>query len=238
MLCIALKLLIASSIYLELNEIDKKITYEPLNNIDVIKIDEVIKKTEKHEPPYNKEEKIRKINNDIKEVLNEKLTKVEKSAIEKAYSKYDKVDYVIMTTVLIDDLKNRLDKAKEDYSLNKISIQEYRNRIKSIKESIEELGNINNKPYVREEIKRLREDIYTKKNDKYANIDAYYCVTSSDTCTPSTKGKSVKVENNNEKVCCHCCSGNVVNFHFSGKREQGSKIPLLEHTERDVGRAE
>lgn len=150
-----------------LNEIDKKITYEPLNNIDVIKIDEVIKKTEKHDPPYNKEEKIRKINNDIKDVLNEKLTKTEKNAIEKAYSKYDKVDYVIMTTVLIDDLKNRLDKAKEDYSLNKISIQEYRNRIKSIKESIEELGNINNKPYVREEIKRLREDIYTKKNDKY-----------------------------------------------------------------------
>jgi len=102
------------------------------------------------------DERIETIKEDINKIVDNKLDKHEEELIEKAFYKYEKVNYVIATTVEIDEIK--INNHKKSY---------YVDKIKEIKKKIERLEKINKNPNVQEELKRLKEDFYTKSVDKY-----------------------------------------------------------------------
>ncbi|MBP5683704.1 MAG: hypothetical protein J6X02_00430, partial [Bacilli bacterium] len=114
-----------------------------------------------------KHEKINKIKEDINEVINNKLDKHEKDLIEKAYDKYEKVNYVIATTVEIEEIEEDLKDLCDEIKINNHKKIYYQDKIKDIKKKIERLQKINKIPSVSKELERLKEDFYTKEHDKY-----------------------------------------------------------------------
>ncbi len=163
-------------------KVDSKELAETIKKIDEIKevvnknltvmqteeIKEILHESIKDpEVSVTKEEKIDKIKKDINEVVDNKLDKHEKDLIEKACEKYEKVNYVIATTVEIEEIEKDLKDLADEIKVNNHKKNYYVDKINEIKKKIERLQKINKIPSVYEELERLKEDFYTKEHDKY-----------------------------------------------------------------------
>lgn len=115
----------------------------------------------------NTNEKLNILKENISTIIDKKLDDYETSILKKAYHEYDSVNYVIITTILIDDIIDEINQLNEDFQKNKYSQIEYERKIKKIKEKISKLETINNRKEVQDEIEKLRKDFYTKRKDKY-----------------------------------------------------------------------
>ena len=151
-------------------------------------------------------EKILNIQKDIDEIMDNKLNKHEKDLIEQAYYKYEKVNYVIATTVEIDEIEKDLNNLIDEIEVNNYKKSYYVSKAKEIKKKIERLEKINKNPQVQEEIKRLKEDFYTKSVDKYDILyNKEVFVSLSKRCDDAlellnNKEKQVKEERENRKA--------------------------------------
>lgn len=115
----------------------------------------------------NTNEKLILLKENISTIIDKKLNDYEIKIIEKAYREYQEVNYIIVTTLIIDDLITEIEEVYNDFKKNKYSKIEYERLIKNIKEKIAKIEEINNYVEVEKEIELLRKDFYTKKKDKY-----------------------------------------------------------------------
>lgn len=112
-------------------------------------------------------EKINILKDNITNLFDENLKDYEKHVIEKAYYEYEKVNYVIVTSMLIDEIYDELEMINENYHKNRYSRKEFINKIREIEKKLERLERINNREEVQKEIELLKNDLYTKHKDKY-----------------------------------------------------------------------
>ena len=141
---------------------------EPLNVIQEEDIKEVLTETiNDKELNINTDEKINNIKKEINKIVDDRLNTYEKNIIEKAFYKYDKVNYVVTTTMEIEDLERDIKELKDDIKINKHKKAYYVDKVKEIEKKIERLKKINKNPSVYKELERLKEDFYTKSIDKY-----------------------------------------------------------------------
>jgi len=146
----------------------KEVVKKDLTVMQTEEIKQILQESIKDpEVSITKEEKIDKIKNDINKVVDNELDKHEKDLIEKACEKYEKVNYVIATTVEIEEIENELKDLADEIKINNHKKNYYVDKINEIKKKIERLQKINKMPSVYEELERLKEDFYTKGHDKY-----------------------------------------------------------------------
>jgi len=112
-------------------------------------------------------DKINYLKTSIENLIDEDLKDYEKNILKKAYYQYDKVNYVIITTILIDELYDELKNTTEDLCKNKHNKSYYLAKIKHIEEKLNRIEKINNRIEVQKELDSLKKDLYTKQKDKY-----------------------------------------------------------------------
>ena len=151
-----------------LNNIGDLITEQKIfiNNFDEIKsiIDNTLFDEDLH---LNTQEKISLLKENIEELIDENLNTYEKNIIKKAYYEYEKVNYVIITTMIIDDIYNDLQKLNDKSLKNQHNKEYFIRKIKEIEEKIEHIKTLNTKEEVVRELENLKNDVYTKRKDKY-----------------------------------------------------------------------
>jgi len=116
---------------------------------------------------FNTNEKINILKENITKLFDENLKEYEKHIIEKAYYEYEKVNYVIVTSMLIDEIYDELEVINNNYHKNRYSKKEFINKVREIEKKLERLEKINNREEVQKEIELLKNDLYTKRKDKY-----------------------------------------------------------------------
>lgn len=115
----------------------------------------------------NTNEKINILKDNITNLFDENLKDYEKHIIKKAYYEHEKVNYVIVTSMLIDELYSELEKAHDNYQKKRYSKKDFIDKVREIEKKLERLEKINNREEVQKEIELLRSDLYTKRKDKY-----------------------------------------------------------------------
>lgn len=115
----------------------------------------------------NTTEKLNIFKENISTIIDKKLDDYEISIIKKAYKEYETVNYVIVTTLIIDDIILEINELNEAFKKNKYTKYEYKQKIDKIREKIDKLETINDRKEVKEELDKLKDDFYTKKKDKY-----------------------------------------------------------------------
>ena len=152
-------------------DIKKELHEDKKNQLNVAQqedIKEILKEAvNDKELHVDTEEKISNIKKEINKIVDNKLNKHEKDIIEKAYYKYEKVNYVVTTTVEIEELEEELKELKDNLKTNKHKKTYYVDKVKEIEKKINRLKKINKNPKVYEELERLKDDFYTKSIDKY-----------------------------------------------------------------------
>ncbi len=101
-----------------------------------------------------------------KEII-EILENYDRNIKEKTKKEYDEVNYITLTTLLLDEAKEEIEKLEEDYRHHKYNKYYYDREIKKIKMRINSLMTLKNNESVKDEIEMLRKDLYIKKKDKY-----------------------------------------------------------------------
>jgi len=155
----------------ELNSI-KKIN-EVINNNQILvsqidELNEILDITLKDEElNLNTNEKINILKDNIISLFDENLKDYEKHIIEKAYYEHEKVNYVIVTSMLIDEIYDELEMINDNYQKKRYSKKEFFDKVRKIEKKLERLEKINNRKEVEKEIELLKNDLYTKRKDKY-----------------------------------------------------------------------
>ena len=148
--------------------ISKSVEKEPLNISQEEDIKEVLTEAiNDKEIHIDTEDKIRNIQKEIDKVLDKKINKHDKDIIEKAYYKYEKVNYVVATTMEIEELEKDLKDLSDSVKRGIHKKSYYEDKVKEIEKKINRLRKINKNPKVYDELEKLKEDFYTKSIDKY-----------------------------------------------------------------------
>lgn len=146
----------------------KIINEEPIYLNQAIEINNLLNNINNdQELNLNTNEKLNILKDNISIIIDKKLDEYETKILKKAYHEYKEVNYVIVTTLLIDDIIDEINELNEDFNKNKYTKIEYEKKLKKIKDKINKLETINNRKEVQDEIDNLRKDFYTKKKDKY-----------------------------------------------------------------------
>ncbi len=95
------------------------------------------------------------------------MENINKNIISKVKLDYKKVNYITLSTELLDEIQSNLKKIEDNYKSHLYNKHYYEREINKIKKQILELKDLKNKPYVYNEILRLRKELYTKSKDKY-----------------------------------------------------------------------
>lgn len=95
------------------------------------------------------------------------MTNINKNIIDKVKLDYKKINYITLSTELLDEIGNKLKKIENDYHSHLYNKYYYEREINKIKEQIRQLKELKNKPAVFNEILELRKELYTKSKDKY-----------------------------------------------------------------------
>ena len=138
---------------------NNKISFYQCNKINE-KINSLLNDTKLEIDTSNK---INSLSNDIFEVIDN----YDKNVKDKTIKEYKKVNYVTLTTLLIDETKKEIDKLEEDYNHHKYNKYYYDREIKRIKDRINDLRKLRNNSDVIREIELLKKELYTKNKDKY-----------------------------------------------------------------------
>ena len=101
-----------------------------------------------------------------KDILN-KIKNWDKKIVDEVKLEYDKVNYVTISTVMIDKIIDKYKKIEDDYRHHRFNKSYYEHELGKIKEQIDYLKKIKNSSVVYKEIERLRKELYTKSKDKY-----------------------------------------------------------------------
>ena len=161
----------------KIGEIEKKInesniknkeeSIEKINNLRVYLNENELTPIKSQKINKALEKALGKQDEKLEDAIDEKLTTYEKSIVEKAYNEFQEVNYVIIQTLIIDDIIKEIDKLYDDYQKNKYSDYELNDKINNIMTKINKIETNYQKKEVSKEIDRLKKDFYTKKKDKY-----------------------------------------------------------------------
>lgn len=155
----------------ELNNIKKISEIITNNQVLVSQIDELNEMVDitlkDEELNLNTNEKINILKDNIANLFDENLKDYEKHIIEKAYYEYEKVNYVIVTSMLIDEIYDELEMININYNKNRYSKKEFINKVREIEKKLERFEKISDREEVQKEIEVLKNDLYTKRKDKY-----------------------------------------------------------------------
>ena len=164
--------------YLKCNSYDKN---SFLVKDNITKIDNVIKLLEQKQISLIEKNSLIDINDSYENSKNNIIDDIEnynkdmryvmeninKNIIDKVKLDYKKVNYITLTTELLDEIQSNLKKIEDNYKSHLYNKHYYEREINKIKRQILELKELKNKPYVYNEILRLRKELYTKSKDKY-----------------------------------------------------------------------
>ena len=150
-----------------LKEIDllyKTINYQDISFYQEEKIDEkidsLLNDKDFHLNTLNKVE-------NVKSYINEVIRDFDKNIKDKVLMEYNVVNYVTLSTVLIDETFKELKKLEEDYKDHKYNKFYYDREINKIKARINKLYKLRDTKEVYKEIEELRRSFYIKSKDKY-----------------------------------------------------------------------
>ncbi len=149
-----------------LNEIDKvinKINSEDISIIEENEIDREISNVVNDKKNDNLEEKIDYFNKNVLDIIDN----IDEYFIKDVIKEYQKVNYVTVTTTLIDKNYERFLKLEDDFKHHRYNKYYYEREISKIKHELNQVKNLKNKKEVNEHILKLRKELYTKSKDKY-----------------------------------------------------------------------
>ena len=109
------------------------------------------------------EEKAEEFNKNISIILEN----VDKDIIEEVMKEYSKVNYVTLSTVIIDKNYDRFKQLVDDYKNHRYNRIYYEREVNRIKRELNRIKNLKNKEEVNKHILELRKELYTKSKDKY-----------------------------------------------------------------------
>lgn len=181
------------SVIKELNTIDKKAIIDKYDNITkrdkefkvhLDKIDKVIEKINNKDISIIEENEIKReistITNDknIDENIEQKvdyftknvdkiINEVDDYFLRDVLKEYQKVNYVTVSTTIIDKNIERFKKLEEDFRHHRYNKYYYEREINQLKNELKEIKNLKNKKEVSEHIDKLKKELYTKSKDKY-----------------------------------------------------------------------
>ena len=174
----------------EKKKIIEKIQYIKNNIIDenekeeINKVNTLITKIEKSEISFYQNSKInekldtliddRKSNSDIAfkfEKLNTEIFEIidnfDENIKDKVIKEYKHVNYITVTTMLLDETKEELKELEENLKKHRFNRAYYDRELRKIKERIENLRKLRDSSDIQNEIYHLRKELYTKSKDKY-----------------------------------------------------------------------
>ena len=167
-------------------EISKK--YYSVNNYNnlvkenIKKIDTVINTIEKRPVTIVEKNEIIDISDNVINSKNENLLNdlekynkdmlyvmknINKNILDKVKIEYKKINYITLSTELLDEIQVKLKRIEDNYSSHRYNKYYYEREIDKIKKQIFELKELKNNPQVFNEILALRKELYTKSKDKY-----------------------------------------------------------------------
>ena len=108
-------------------------------------------------------EKIDLLNRNISEIIEN----FDKNIQDKVEKEYQEVNFITISTLLLDETINEIKKLEDNYKKHKYNKYYYEREVEKIKERIKKLQNLRDTVKVREEIELLRKSTYTKSKDKF-----------------------------------------------------------------------
>ena len=111
------------------------------------------------------------LNSDVTVIFNKDIVNVikdwNKSIINDVMLEYEQVNYVTVSTTLIDKIIEKYKNIEDDYHHHRYNKNYYNQELNKLKSQINYLQNIKNRHDVDIEIKKLRKQLYSKSKDKY-----------------------------------------------------------------------
>jgi hypothetical protein len=95
------------------------------------------------------------------------LENYDKNIKEKTKKEYKEVNYVTLTTLLLDETEIEIKKLEDDFHHHRHNKYYYERELAKIKERLESIRKLRDNDSVQEEIMLLRKELYTKSKDKY-----------------------------------------------------------------------
>ena len=178
-----------------INEVHEKIISLNMDNNkeEIMKINQLMEKIEKSNISFYQYEKINEkldemfIKEENKVEIMNTISKINDEIIEivenfdrnignKVLEKYNEINYLTLSTLILDETLDEIKKLEEDYKHHRYNKYYYNRKINHIKERILNLKQYSETQDVKMEILRLREMMYLKSKDKYDllyNDEAY-----------------------------------------------------------------
>ncbi len=111
----------------------------------------------------NTYEKVEKLHQNIYEIVDN----FDKVIQDKVAKEYQEVNFITISTLLLDETINEIKKLEDNYKNHKYNKYYYEREVEKIKERIKKLKKLRDTEKVREEIELLRKSMYTKSKDKF-----------------------------------------------------------------------
>ena len=150
-----------------LKEIDKVINKINNNDISIVEEDEIDREisdvVNDKEITDHIEEKIDYFNKNVCDIIDN----VDEYFLKDVIREYEKINYVTVSTKIIDKNYERFKKLEEDFKKHRFNKHYYEREVNKIKHQLNQIKNLKNKKEVSEHIEKLRKELYTKSKDKY-----------------------------------------------------------------------
>ena len=179
-----------------IKELDSPVKKEIINKYDTIterdkefkvhlkEVDKVINKVQKQEISVVSQNEIEDIVSDIVndkklgtnieekvDTFNDSILKTidtcDEEFLKSVIEEYQEVNYITVTSKIIDKNINRYKKIEEDFINHRFTKSYYEREINKIKRELKQIQSLKNKKEVHEHIEKLKKELFTKSKDKY-----------------------------------------------------------------------
>ena len=142
---------------------------EKINNLEKALISRKIDDDKKDKLNFelNNKEKIDLLSKDLIKYTKNGFTRDEEIGIKQAFYQYKNVNCVILETVLLDDIVDRINELKRSYNGKEKDEYYYYSEIRSLKADLKRIFKNYHSKNFQNEIYNLKDDLYTKDNDSY-----------------------------------------------------------------------
>lgn len=151
----------------KIKEIDKVIERIENEDISIIEKNEIEREISNIENDKNitdnLEVKVDYFNKNVYDIIDN----IDEEFIKNVVTEYKKVNYVTVSTMIIDKSYERFRKLQEDFKNHRYNKFYYEREINKLKHELKELRNLKNNKQVSEHIEKLRNELFTKSKDKY-----------------------------------------------------------------------
>jgi hypothetical protein len=152
---------------IHLNEIDKTIDLIKKNDISIMIENNIYQEISNIENDKQlMDNTCVKIDN-FNKLVHSYINDADKLFIDKVIREYNKVNYVTVASVIIDNNYDNFKKLEDDFRNHRYNKYYYEREVNKIKQELNRIKNLKNKKEVNDHIINLRKELYTKSKDKY-----------------------------------------------------------------------